>query len=401
MIPRTRSTMKHHPLIAAALLAMACAAHGQNSTTPSNATVGDNAGTSTTESVLKKNLPPVNLQPGQPTDPTLRVAEPSHFVDLQARIAKLKTAEAKCPRDYHLAKAQAWLNFSRDQYHERNWQKDIQASTFNEARRIVDALEAGQDPGMETPLVSSAQKLRPDLWAIAQQIKAGQPMPLCCAQREAAFCEVQLVWSGHALANLGGWRRATPQVRMAEDLCQEAQQNACKPVPPVPPVTPVPPLKPIPPELPPTPQPPIVLTAKALFPHDKSARDDMLEEGRTLLDKLAAQIGELKGLERITITGHSDKTNSTGDAQYNDKLSLARANSVRSYLTLKGVTTIPIDVFSAGDREPVKTDCAAPKGSNGVARGKASRAAMQAYYDCLQPNRRVEIQPLFSKAQKP
>ena len=44
MTPRTRSTMTHTSLIAAALLALACAAHGQNSTTPSNATVGDRDG---------------------------------------------------------------------------------------------------------------------------------------------------------------------------------------------------------------------------------------------------------------------------------------------------------------------------------------------------------------------
>ena len=396
--------MKHTPLIATALLALACTAHAQNATTPSNATVGGNAGTSTTESVLKKKLPPVNLQPGQPTDPNLRVTEPAQFVDLQARIAKLKTTEAQCPRDYHVAKAQAWLNFSRDQYHERAWQKDIQTTTFNEARRIVDALEAGQDPGLDTPLVSDAQKLRPDLWAIAQKIKAEiggqQPGPLCCAQTETAFCEVQLVWSGHALANLGGWRRATPHVRMAEDLCADAARNQCKLIPPIPPVN-VPPLPPIPPASP-VPVPTyekITLAAGALFKHGQSAIDQMLPAGRAQLDELVTRLQGLKALERMVITGHADKTNSSGDPAFNDKLSLARASSVRSYLTVKGADMSRTEVASAGDRQPVKTDCPVPKGSDGVTVGKAGSKAMQAYYDCLQPNRRVEIE-IFGTVEK-
>ena len=396
--------MKHTHLIATALLALACTAHAQNTTTPSNAGVGGNAGTSTTESVLKKNLPPVNLQPGQPTDPTLRVTEPAPFVDLQARIAKLKTTEAQCPRDYHVAKAQAWLNFSRDQYHERAWQKDIQTTTFNEARRIVDALEGGQDPGLDTPLVSDAQKLRPDLWAIAQKIKAEiggqQPGPLCCAQTETALCEVQLVWSGHALANLGGWRRATPHVRMAEDLCADAARNQCKLIPPIPPVN-VPPLPPIPPASP-VPVPTyekITLAAGALFKHGQSAIDQMLPAGRAQLDELVTKLQGLKALERMVITGHADKTNSSGDPAFNDKLSLARASAVRSYLTVKGADMSRTEVASAGDRQPVKTDCPVPKGSDGVTVGKAGSKAMQAYYDCLQPNRRVEIE-IFGTVEK-
>ena len=399
--------MKHSLLNATALLTLALAlasasftAHAQNTTTPSNAAVGGNAGTSTTESVLKKNLPPVNLQPGQPSDPNLRVTEPNHFVELQARIAKLKAGEAQCPRDYHVAKAQAWLNFSRDQYHERAWQKNIQTTTFNEARRIVDALEAGQDPGLDTPMVSDAQKLRPDLWAIANKIKEQVPGPLCCAQTEAAFCEVQLVWSGHALANLGGWRRATPHVRMAEDLCADAARNQCRTIPPIPAVD-VPPLPPIP-LVPPVPVPTyekITLAAGALFKHGQSAIDQMLPAGRAQLDELVAKLKELKGVDRLLITGHADKTNSSGDPAFNDKLSLARASTVRSYLTVKGADMSRTEVASKGDREPVKTDCPVPQGSDGVTVGRAARKAMQAYFDCLQPNRRVEIE-IFGTVEK-
>ena len=101
----------------------------------------------------------------------------------------------------------------------------------------------------------------------------------------------------------------------------------------------------------------------------------------------------------MVITGHADKTNSSSDKQYNDKLSLARAGSVRSYLTVKGADTSRTEIASAGDRQPVKTDCPAPKGSDGVKRGSASAPAMQSYYDCLQPNRRVDIE-IFGTLEK-
>lgn len=186
--------MKHAFPIAAALLALACAVHGQNITAPSDKPVGGNAGTSTTESVLKKNLPPVNLQPGQPTDPSRRVTEPSRFVDLQARIAKLKSADAACPRDYHVAKAQAWLNFSRDQYHERAWQKDIQTTTFNEARRIVDALEAGQDPGLDTPCCPTHRGCAPTCGPSRRRSRPRSPAH--CAARRPKPRSAKSSWSG-------------------------------------------------------------------------------------------------------------------------------------------------------------------------------------------------------------
>ncbi|MDH5538758.1 MAG: OmpA family protein, partial [Rhizobacter sp.] len=330
----------------------------------------------------------------------LGVTEPERFLKLQEKIDglrardDLRASDAQCPHPYHVAKAQAWLNFSRDQYHERAWQKGIQDATFDEAKRIVEALEANQDPGMATPMLADAQKLRPDMWAIAEGNKADLPGKLCRVQRQTAYCEVQLVWSGHALANLGGWRRANPHVRMAEDLCNEARPPAPPPTAPAPP----PPIEARPPT-PPAPAPPppparptyekFTLATGTLFRHSKS---ELLPAGRDKLDELAAKLTDRRNVDKILVTGHADVTNSSGDPQFNDRLSLARANAVRSYLTLKGADMSRAQVASAGDREPVKTDCPVPTGSNGVAAGTAKRAAMQAYYDCLQPNRRVDVE---------
>jgi OmpA-OmpF porin, OOP family len=390
-------------------------AAAQNITTPNNDPNAVSAGTTTTESVLKQNLPSVNAMPGKPTQVfdyneknntsrAMRVGEPDRYIDLQARIFKLKSANPVCPNDYHLAKAQAWLNFARDQYHESAGQKNIQQTTYAEAERLVAALEAGRDPGMDTPLVSDTQKIRPDLWAIAEKIKQDTKGQLCCAQRDTAFCEVQLVWSGHALANLGGWRRANPLTKMAEDLCQSARQTQCVAPTPVAAiaVAPTPASAAVTPPVKQTTQPAyekITLAAETLFKHDQSAVDQMLPEGRAKLDELATRLKQIRSVEKIIVTGHADISNAKGDKAYNDKLSLARANTVRSYLTTIGVDMSNTIINSTGDREPIKTDCAIPKGSNGVSFGSATKQALQIYYQCLQPNRRVDVE-LFGKIEK-
>lgn len=401
-----------HPLVALFALSLTCLASAQNMATPNSDPNATSAATITTESVLKQNLPALHAMPGIPTQVfdynkenntphAMRVNEPDRFIDLQARIAKLKSANPICPNGYLLAKAQAWLNFARDQYHESAWQKDIQKTTYAEAERLVAALEAGRDPGMDTPLVSDAQKIRPDLWAMAEKIKQDAKGQLCCAQRDTAFCEVQLVWAGHAMANLGGWRRANPVIKMAEDLCQSAKQTQCVAPTPVPVALAAAPLPAVAVPSPAT-QPAyekITLAAEALFKHDQSAVDQMLPEGRAKLDELAARLKQIRSVEKIIVTGHADITNATGDKAYNDKLSLARANTVRSYLTTIGVDMSNAIINSTGGREPIKTDCAIPKGSNGVTFGSATKQALQSYYQCLQPNRRVDVE-LFGKIEK-
>jgi outer membrane protein OmpA-like peptidoglycan-associated protein len=393
-------------------LSVASIATAQNLTTPNSDSNAATAGVTTTEGVLKKNSSTVNIVPGYPTQAidynkeisnarAVRVSEPERYVDLQARIAKLKSAAPVCPNAYHLAKAQAWLNFARDQFHESAWQKNIQETTYAEAERLVVALETGRDPGMGTPLVSDAQKIRPDLWAMAEKIKQDSKGQLCCAQRDTAFCEVQLVWSGHALTNLGGWRRANPFIKMAEDLCQTARQTQCAMEPTPVPVALAAPLAAAVVSLPVS-QPAyekITLAAETLFMHGQSAVDQMLPEGRAKLNELAVRLKLLRSVEKIIVNGHADITNATGDKNYNDNLSLARANTVRSYLTTIGVDMSNAVINSAGDREPIKIDCFIPKGSNGVTFGSASKQAMQAYYLCLQPNRRVEVE-LFGKIEK-
>jgi outer membrane protein OmpA-like peptidoglycan-associated protein len=145
----------------------------------------------------------------------------------------------------------------------------------------------------------------------------------------------------------------------------------------------------------------ITLAAGALFAHNKSAVDQILPEGRTQLNNLAAKLKTLTNLEKITISGHADITNGTGDASYNDSLSLARAAAVKSYMATQGLNVSQVSVSGFGGLKPVKTDCAMPKGAVttkiGVIRGSASSQDMDNLRACLLPNRRVDVE-IFGQA---
>lgn len=67
-----------------------------------------------------------------------------------------------------------------------------------------------------------------------------------------------------------------------------------------------------------------------------------------------------------------------GDDMYNMNLSLLRAQTVRSYLVLRGVDAGSIWATGAGETQPVK-QC-------------ADNSNKKVTIDCLQPNRRVEVQ---------
>jgi len=113
------------------------------------------------------------------------------------------------------------------------------------------------------------------------------------------------------------------------------------------------------------------LGADGLFRFDGSSLADLMPEGRRKLDALAADI---KATDAVKVIGHTDRL---GSQAYNHALSLARANTVRSYLAQAGVPAQRIQVEGRGESEP-KVQCA-----------QARRADLIV---CLAPNRRVEIE---------
>ena len=120
----------------------------------------------------------------------------------------------------------------------------------------------------------------------------------------------------------------------------------------------------------------VTLGADGLFRFDGGALGDLLPEGRTKIERLAADIkGNFTQLQGIVVTGHTDRL---GSESYNDALSLARANTVRDLMVRQGIDGKLIRAAGEGERRPV-VQC---DGSQ----------AKPALVSCLQPNRRVDIE---------
>ena len=88
-------------------------------------------------------------------------------------------------------------------------------------------------------------------------------------------------------------------------------------------------------------------------------------------------------IETIIDIGHTDRI---GSATYNQKLSLRRADSVKAYLVSKGVPANRIFTDGKGKTQPVTKP--------GECRGPKTRKVIA----CLQPDRRVEIEVIGTRA---
>lgn len=90
----------------------------------------------------------------------------------------------------------------------------------------------------------------------------------------------------------------------------------------------------------------VSLAAEALFDFDKS---EVKPAGFAKLDRM---LEDIKGaeLEMMIIVGHTD---SVGNEAYNDRLSLARAESVKAYLVSKGIDVKRVQAIGKGESEPV------------------------------------------------
>ena len=126
----------------------------------------------------------------------------------------------------------------------------------------------------------------------------------------------------------------------------------------------------------------IKLAADALFDFDKAV---LRPEGKAKLDDLASKVGQIN-LEVIIAVGHTDRI---GKDAYNQKLSEKRAAAVKEYLVSKGVEANRIYAEGKGEKQPLAgTEC---KGL-GAESGKNKKLV-----ECLQPNRRVEIELVGTK----
>ena len=122
----------------------------------------------------------------------------------------------------------------------------------------------------------------------------------------------------------------------------------------------------------------ITLAADTLFDFDKAT---LRPAGKQALDGLVSKIKDIK-LEVIIAVGHADRF---GSDAYNQKLSEKRAASVKEYLVSKGMEANRVYTEGKGEKQPVtKADqCTGAKSAKVI--------------QCLQPDRRVEIEVIGTK----
>jgi OOP family OmpA-OmpF porin len=116
----------------------------------------------------------------------------------------------------------------------------------------------------------------------------------------------------------------------------------------------------------------VTYAADVFFDFDKS---DLKPESKAKLDDLAGKVKAIN-LEVVIAVGHAD---SIGTDEYNQKLSVRRAESVKNYLVSKGLEKNRVYTEGKGEKQPVADN-----------RTSAGRAK----------NRRVEIEVVGTRPNK-
>jgi len=129
---------------------------------------------------------------------------------------------------------------------------------------------------------------------------------------------------------------------------------------------------------PPPPQHAIVLPLKVTYSEEdlfSFNEAELRPKGKAKLDNLVRDLEGIK-YEAINVVGYTDRIGST---EYNQKLSLRRADEVKAYLVSKGIPADHIKAEGKGESQPIthSTDCKGMKNAEEIA--------------CLQPDRRVEV----------
>jgi OOP family OmpA-OmpF porin len=122
----------------------------------------------------------------------------------------------------------------------------------------------------------------------------------------------------------------------------------------------------------------ITVAADALFDFNKAV---LRPAGKAKLDELVAKAKAIN-LEVILAVGHTDRIG--GDA-YNQKLSEKRAAAVKEYLVSKGIEANRVYTEGKGKKQPV---------TGNKCKGTTKSKAL---VDCLQPDRRVDIEVVGTK----
>jgi len=134
--------------------------------------------------------------------------------------------------------------------------------------------------------------------------------------------------------------------------------------------------------------PPKPVAEKVTFSTDvlfEFNRADIKPDGQKKLDELQ---GRMRGVsvEVVIAIGHADRL---GSDAYNQRLSVARADAVKKYLASKGTEQNRVYTEGKGKKQPVSGDKC-----KGMGEDRKNRKLI----DCLQPDRRVEIEVIGTRS---
>jgi len=148
----------------------------------------------------------------------------------------------------------------------------------------------------------------------------------------------------------GYWTPADAVPGCDAPLCVEPERlengKCVAPPPPAPPAAPAPAPAPTPAPVPVPTSEKVSYSADAFFDFDKAV---LKPAGQASLDDLVSKLKDIN-LEVIIAVGHTD---SVGTDAYNQKLSVRRAEAVKSYLQGKGVESTRIYTEGKGEKQPV------------------------------------------------
>ena len=291
------------------------------------------------------------------------------IASVQARLQVLSTAGVP-DKNYNYAKAQCWADAATTAWSE-NDRTGFAEGALNEAQRVTAALEGNKlaRPVDDTPLIANSDKVREDLWAQLAGLK--NHAQFACAAKSVACAEVRLVRAGHANEQTG-WRQASPHIVLAEYGIKTAQAEiaACAPAA----VAPVAAIaaQPMPEK--------IDLPAAALFKFDHSDLAHVLPAEMRKLDELVLRLKAWKKIETLSIKGYADRL---GSNAYNDKLSLARAQTIAAYFAKQGIVADKVNV-SGMDK--------AQSGAATTLTQCSAKLPARKLIQCLQPDRRIALE---------
>ena len=265
----------------------------------------------------------------------------------QARLKALNDSGDNPHSAYHYAKALHWVDFALDEYEMKN-RSGIIEQALNEGGKLIEALEQKRSAiSMDTPILPLSEKLRNDLWAAAETLKANKD-GFKCAGGDVARMEVQLVWAGHIQRDLG-WRSAKPHLQAAERYYRDALAAAAtcpRPVAAAPApeavkravddaaLAKLPPAKQI-----------EILADRVHFAYDRAS---ISSATAPILDRVASLLRANTAIN-LTIEGHADER---GGERYNVALSQRRADAVRAYLMAAGVAAPRMKTAALGKSKP-------------------------------------------------